>query len=305
MHEHDHGHSDAHVHVSDNVDKLGFSVWFTLAVFVAEVVGGYLTNSLALLSDAWHVLADVMALALSWWALKKARQSATGDMTYGYHRYGVLAALANGFSLLLLSFWILYEAYGRFLHPEPVKTIPMLVVAVIGLVANAVVALALGDSAHANLNVRSAFLHVLGDALSSVGVIVAAVVMKYTSWYAADPLISVGIALLILKGASDVLRSAIGVLAERSPEGMDAAAISRAVSNLPFVLDVHDVHLWSLSTELPLLSMHVVTDSAGSTNADLLRQINEVLLQNFGLRHSVVQLEEECCGRSGLLCDLK
>ncbi len=297
---HDHNHDHDHGQLS----RMGFSIWFTLAVFVAEVVGGLLTNSLALLSDAWHVLADVLALGLSWWALRKAQKSATGDMTYGYHRYGVLAALANSVSLLAISLWIFYESYSRLLHPEPVNSIPMLAVAAIGLVANVIVALALKDSAHGNLNVRSAFLHVIGDASASMGVILAAAIMSYTSWYFIDPIISAGIGLLILKGAWDILRSALGILVEGSPRGIDAHLISEAVRSLPFVTDVHDVHVWSLSNELPMLSLHVIACPESPGNSRMLNAINEILHEKFGIVHSVIQLEDECCGCHDVLCRL-
>ncbi len=284
---------------------MGFSLWFTLAVFAAEVVGGLLTNSLALLSDAWHVLADALALGLSWWALRKAQKSPTGDMTYGYHRYGVLAALANSFTLLLISGWIFYESYRRLLEPEPVKSVPMLVVAAVGLLANAVVALTLRKAAQGNLNVRSAFLHVVGDAAASLGVIVGGVVMHYTGWYYVDPLVGAAIGLLILKGAWGVLRSALHILAERSPAGLDAHSVSEAVRSLPFVRDVHDVHLWCLSSELPMVSLHVVTGPDCPTNSEMLGAINGLLRERFGIGHSVVQLENECCGRPGVLCRLE
>lgn len=284
---------------------MGFSVWFTLTVFLAEVAGGVLTNSLALLSDAWHVLADVLALVLSWWALRKAQKAATGHMTYGYHRYGVLAALANSLSLLAISGWIFFESYQRMLHPEPVRSLPMLIVAAVGLLANGVVAFVLKDSAHGNLNVRSAFLHVLGDAAASLGVIAGGVIMHLTGWYLVDPLISAAIGLLILKGGWDVLREALHILTERSPAGLDAHSVSEAIRELPFVQDVHDVHLWSLSHEYPMLSLHVITAGACPSNSDMLQEINGLLRERFGIEHSVVQLEEECCGRSGVLCQLQ
>lgn len=304
--EHTHGPSSgqAHNHTHDHAARMGFSVWFTVAVFVAEVVGGLLTNSLALLSDAWHVLADVLALALSWWALRKAQKLPTGEMTYGYHRYGVLAALANSLTLLAISGWIFYESYLRLLHPEPVKSLPMLAVAAVGLVANGIVALTLRDSAHGNLNVRSAFLHVVGDAAASLGVIAGGVVMQLTDWYWVDPVISVAIGVLILKGAWGVLRSALGILAERSPAGVDAHTVSAAVRDLPFVQDVHDVHLWCVSNELPMVSLHVVTGPTCPTNSEMLEAIHGVLRERFGLAHAVVQLENECCGRPGVLCQL-
>ncbi|MGE5553493.1 MAG: cation diffusion facilitator family transporter [Betaproteobacteria bacterium] len=303
-HSHDHGHDNRKTLRRDDASRMGFSVWFTLAVFLAEVAGGVLTNSLALLSDAWHVLADVLALALSWWALRKAQKAATGHMTYGYHRYGVLAALANSLTLIAISGWIFYESYHRLLRPEAVKSLPMLAVAAVGFFANGIVALVLRASAHGNLNVRSAFLHVVGDAAASLGVIVGGAVMYYTGWYLVDPLIGAAIGLLILKGAWDVLRSALHILAERSPAGLDAHSVFEAVRTLPFVCDVHDVHLWCLSSEFPMLSLHVVTGPSCPTNSEMLETINRLLRERFGIVHSVIQLENECCGRAGILCRL-
>lgn len=300
MHEHDHlrGHLQG---------KFRIAVGLTLAILVAEVIGGILTNSLALLSDAAHVFADVFALVLSWVAIYLTTLPASGRRTYGYHRAEVFAAFINGASLIVIAGWIFYEATRRLMNPETVKSLPMLIVAAIGLVVNIVVALIFLRESHDNLNVKSAFLHVLGDALSSAGVIAGGVIMSLTGWYLVDPILSFAIGLVILIGSIRVTREALHILLEGTPQNVNINEVSDEIKKLDFVKDVHDLHIWSIRSDYAALSAHVLVD-AHSIRAmqNTLSSIGNVLKEKFGIAHTTIQLEcgETACMDS-LLCDFR
>jgi len=279
------------------------SLALTSAIFVAEVLGGLWTGSLALLSDAAHIFLDVLALAMSYAALRIAARPADDRHTYGYYRWQVIAALTNGATLLLVAFGIFREAYNRFQAPEPILAGPMLVVAIIGLVVNLLVALVLSDHDHSDLNVRSAFLHVLGDALSSVGVIVAGVVILFTGWSWADPLVSVLIGVIILAGSGRVLHEALHILVEGAPEGAPMAQVRPALRTVPGVSDVHDLHIWTVSPGYVALSAHVVLADASFSGAHAVQgQIRALLADRFNIQHTTVQLECAHCGQGIVTC---
>lgn len=268
----------------------------TAAIFGAEVIGGLLTGSLALLSDAAHVFLDMLALALSYGALRLASRPPDDRHTYGFHRFQVLAALVNGATLLLVAFGIFREAWHRFTAPAAVLAGPMLLVAIIGLVVNLVVALVLHEHEHDDLNVRSAFLHVLGDALSSVGVIVAGVIIFLTGWALADPIASILIGAIILLGSGRVLREALHILAEGVPEGLSTAQIFRTLREAPSVTDVHDLHVWTVSPGYVALSAHVVLANRSLAEAQQVQEgLRETLAQQFGIHHSTIQVECAMC----------
>jgi cobalt-zinc-cadmium efflux system protein len=272
-------------------------------ILIAEVAGGLLTNSLALLSDAAHVFLDILALGLSYAALRLAARPADDRHTYGFHRFEVLAALANGALLLLMAFGIFWEAWIRFRDPAPVLAGPMLVVAVIGLVVNLVVALVLRDHDHDDLNVRSAFLHVLGDALSSVGVIVAGVIILLTGWTLADPLASVMIGVIILAGSGRVLRQALHILVEGTPEGLSAGQIARIMREAPGVSEVHDLHIWTVSPGYVALSAHVVLDDLSLSEVQEVQDsLRQILGRRFSIHHTTIQMESANCGQGALTC---
>jgi cobalt-zinc-cadmium efflux system protein len=272
-------------------------------ILLAEVAGGVLTHSLALLSDAAHVLLDMLALGMSYVALRLAARPADDRHTYGYHRFEVLAALANGSLLLLMAFGIFREAVRRFNAPEPVLAGPMLIVAVLGLGINLIVMRVLGDHDHDDLNVRSAWLHVLGDMLSSVGVIAAGLIILLTGWTLADPLVSVLIGLVILAGAGRVLRQALHILLEGTPEGLDPGQVARAMRELPGVSEVHDLHIWTVSPGYVALSAHAVLDGRSFAAADdILAGLREMLAGRFGIRHTTIQVECADCGQGALTC---
>lgn len=275
----------------------------TSLILIAEVIGGLWTGSLALLSDAAHIFMDVLALAMSFAALRVAARPADDRHTYGYHRWQVIAAMANGATLLVVAFGIFREAWYRFLAPEPVLAGPMLVVAIIGLAVNLVVALVLSDHDHSDLNVRSAFLHVLGDALSSVGVIVAGVVILLTGWTWVDPFISVVIGAIILLGSARLLRAALHILVEGAPDGVSLAQVSAAMRDLSSVNDVHDLHIWTVSPGYVALSAHVILADQQLAEAQRVQEdLRRMLLERFGIHHTTVQLECAHCGHSVVTC---
>jgi len=274
------------------------SLSLTGLIFLAELAGGLWTRSLALLSDSAHVFMDVFALGLSYLAMRAAALPADDRHTYGFHRLQVLAALANGATLLLIAFEILREAWGRFQNPETVLAGPMLVIAVLGLGVNLVVALLLRQHDHADLNTRSAFLHVLGDALASVGVIVAGIAILLTGWLWLDPLVSVLIGLLILFSSGRVLKESIHILAEGMPAGMTASAIADAMRRIPGVTQVHDLHVWTVAPGYVALSAHIVLqDQALSQTAEIMAALKDALLASFEIRHTTIQCECAACGQ--------
>ena len=293
------------------------SLALTSLILVAEVLGGLWTGSLALLSDAAHVFLDVLALGMSYVALRLASLPANDRHTYGFHRLQVLAALVNGVTLLLVALGIWREAGQRFMHPEPVLVGPM-VVAVIGLVVNLVVALALREHDHHNLNVRSAFLHVLGDALASVGVIVAGGVIALTGWTPADPLMSILIGLIILLGGGRVLLQSVHILAEGMPEGLTATSVAEAMRQIPGVAAVHDLHVWTVGPGYPALSAHVVlSDPALQQMTNVMQKLKQMLSAKFGrhrceqepagenargIEHTTIQCECTDCGQGDMAC---
>jgi cobalt-zinc-cadmium efflux system protein len=279
------------------------SLALTSLILVAEVVGGLWTGSLALLSDAAHVFLDVFALGMSYVALRLAARPADDRHTYGFHRLQVLVALVNGATLLLVAFEIFREAWARFQHPGPVLAGPMLVVALVGLVVNLVVALVLREHDHHDLNVRSAFLHVLGDALASLGVIIAGLVILFTGWMVVDPLISVLIGLMILAGSGRVLRESAHILAEGMPEGLTATQVAETMSHVPGVEEVHDLHVWTVSPGYTALSAHVVlADQSLSQAQEVMDGLKRTLAGEFDIKHTTIQFECDNCGQGTVVC---
>jgi len=274
------------------------SILITSLTLVAEIIGGILTGSLALLSDAAHVFLDIFALALSYGAVRLASRAPSEKHTYGFHRMKVIAAFINGVTLIVVAIEIFREAIARFGHPEPVIAGPMLIVAVIGLAANLIVALLLGHHEHDDINTRAAFLHVLGDALSSVGVIAAGIVILFTGWAWVDPLVSVLIGLIILSSAWRVLKEAIHILNEGAPDDAGVNEVSAAMAAVAGVLEVHDVHVWTVGPGYKVLSAHVLlSDRALSETVTVMHEMKEVLARRFGLEHTTVQFECASCGQ--------
>ena len=244
---HHHQHSeDSHL-ASLGGRPLKIALAIVLVIMAAEVIGGILINSLALISDAGHMLVDALALGLALFAVIIARRPATPSKTYGYHRVEIMAALANGTTLVLVSAYIFYEAYQRFLSPQEVETPIMLLVAAIGFLANLVGILLLRRYSHTSLNIKAAFWHVVGDTISSVGVIVGGVIIYFTGWYVADPIIAVVIGCIILWGAVRLVRESVDILLEGTPKHIRVDDVIEIMKNVAGVEDVHDIHIWTIT----------------------------------------------------------
>jgi len=266
----------------------------TIVVLVVEVAGGLLTNSLALLADAGHMATDVAALALSLFAVWLARRPATPARSFGFLRAEVLAALVNATTLVVVSIFVFWEAFHRLSDPPTVDSRPMLAVAVLGLIANAASAWVLTRGGQGeNLNTRAAFLHVVGDLLGSAGAIAAALVMLATGWYLADPILSAGIGLLILWGAWRLLRESVDVLLEATPKQIDPAQVRAAMIGVHGVVDVHDLHVWTVTSGLVSLSSHVEV-AAHRDWQRVLIDLSTILRERFGIAHLTLQPEAAC-----------
>ncbi len=256
---------------------------------VAEVIGGVLTGSLALLADAGHMLTDVAGVGLALYSIRLAQRAPTPARSYGYYRAEILAALANASVLIVVSLYILYEAYQRFREPPPIESGTMLVVASIGLVVNLIGMLLLRSASKESLNMKGAYFEVLSDMLTSVGVIAAGLIMMTTGWYYADPLVSAGIGLLILPRTWRLLREAVGVLLEGTPTDVDVGTLRQTVLDTPGVQGVHDLHVWSLTSGSNAMSAHVVC-AAGADPTALLRDV-EARVRRCNVHHTTLQVE--------------
>ncbi len=295
-----------HAHVHDHHDNrqagrraLGWTLGLTAALMAVEFAGGWLSGSLALISDAGHMLTDVLALGLSLLAMRFAAAPADGRKTYGFFRLEILAALANGVTLILLAGYIFYEAWQRFRSPAEIRTGLMIAVALAGLAVNVAGFLILRASSRHSLNVRGAFLHVVGDMLSSAAVVAGGLVIRFTGWSAVDPALSVLIGLVILKGAYDLVRESADILLEAAPAGIEASKVEDSMLGIKGVKAVHHLHLWSLTSGVHALSAHVqIEDQMTSQSDEIIRRLNELLEERFGIAHSTIQLEcGECPGR--------
>lgn len=286
-----HGHAHGHDHVHEvGRQRLRVVLILTAVFMVIEFVGGLLANSLALMADAAHMLTDVGALALSLFVLWFSRRAVSVAKTYGYLRLEILAALLNGSVLIVLSGLIFWHAWRRLLTPELIEGPLMLTVAVAGLLVNIIAAFLLHSSAEHNLNVRGAYLHVLGDLLGSVGAIVAALVIMTTGWLPADAVISGFVGLLILAGSWKLVRESVDVLLESVPAHIDVAAVRRAIHEIQGVDEVHDLHVWTLTSGFLAMSGHAVVRNP-EQNQRVLRDITQCMRESFGISHVTVQLE--------------
>ena len=300
---HDH-HHHPHPVVSDR--KMSLAVGLTIAFVSGEVVAGSLGHSVALLSDAGHNFADAMALLLSWYALRVANRPACASRTFGYHRVGILAALVNAVSLVVIALFIAWEAVSRLVHPQPVDGPMMIWVAAAAVVMNATIAFWLHHGAHDDLNVRSAYLHMLGDAAASCAVIVAGIVVTLTHNPVADPIVSFIIAGLILWSSWGILKESVNVLLEASPVGLDMAAVGNVIGQVPGVLDVHDLHVWTVGPGVVACSCHVlVAEQAISSGQQVLRLVVDQLKDRFQINHTTVQVEVEGCEENDMYCKIE
>ena len=285
--------------------RLQIAVALTALILVGEVVTGVLANSLALLSDAGHVLMDLFALALSWIAIRQAARASTGRMTFGYHRIGILVALINAITVAAVAVFIFYEAARRLQEPPEVEGGLMLAMAFVGGLVNLVVASSLHGESQTSLNVRSAFLHVLGDLLGSVGVLVAAVAILAFGLNWVDAAVSVFIGVIILIGAAQILREGIGIFLEASPSHIDVEELVREMEAVPGVNGVHDLHVWSITPTIHALSCHLLVDDQSiGQGCELLEGVNDLLTTRFAIGHSTIQLETVECDPQALHCYL-
>lgn len=289
-----HGHD--HAHESDLGRILKISTVLTLAFVAIALVGGWYAHSLALISDAWHNFSDALALLLSWFAVYIQSRPPNSVKTFGYHRAGVLTAVVNAVTLVGIALYIFYESYQRLKQPQTVDSGVMLAVSLIGLALNIGIAAALFRSAKGDLNIRSAFIHLVGDALGSVAVLAGAVAIRFTGIQAIDPILSILIGLLILWTSWDIIQEALNVLLEGLPRGMTLPQVAAAVKEVPGVMDVHDLHVWTLGPRMLALSCHLcVADIPVSESREILRRVNLLLDQRFQIGHTTIQFEHAPC----------
>ncbi len=275
--------------------KLKLSLILTLGFVALEGIAGVRAHSLALMSDAGHNFTDAFALLLSWYALWIARKPATPGKTYGYHRVGILTALFNAVTLLAIAVFICVEAIHLFAHPEPVQGGPMIVVALAAVILNTIIAVWLHGASHDSLNVRSAFIHMVGDAISSAAVVVAGLVIRFTGWPYVDPLVSVLIAAFIVYSSAGIVRDAVNILLEGTPRGVDMKRLLTAMQSVPGVEDVHDLHVWTIGDGMNALSCHLrVSDADAPRASGVVLEVKQMLAANYAMRHSTI--ETECCG---------
>jgi cobalt-zinc-cadmium efflux system protein len=301
-------HSHAHTHFGDaakqTTSRLALSLVLTLAFVFVEAAAGIIGNSLALLTDAAHNLTDVIALGLSWYAIRLTSQPANGRKTFGYHRAGILVALVNSTTLVVISLGIFYEAYRRFTNPPEVESGILITVGLIAVVINVVTALLVRKGSESDLNLRSTFLHLMGDVLSTIGAVIAGVLIYFTNANWLDPLVSVLIGFLILYNAWGILRDAVDILLEAAPHDVDARKLVHDVMQIKGVLGVHDLHVWSLTQSLRTMSAHILTDNLSiSEGTDIQRQINEIVYHRYNIAHATLQLECVDCLPDSLYCD--
>lgn len=291
---HGHRHDHAHTHRREqNKQALAIALGITTGIMFLEFFGGLFTNSLALLSDSGHMLSDAASLTLSLTAIWFASRPPSPRKTYGFYRFEILAALFNGITLFVIAGFIVWEAAKRFFDPPEVAGTSMMVIAAVGLVANLVSAWFLmrkGD-VEGNVNLKSAYLHVLGDALGSVGAILAGLLMIFFSWYVADPIISVAVALLILRSAWGVISHSVHILMEGTPVTIDQEKVKETLMEIPGVRDVHDLHIWTITSGLDSLSCHLVIQDHRDEQ-DVLQQAIRKIEEQFKIRHTTLQIEK-------------
>jgi len=291
-----HSHDDDHDHTSGNMRRVIIALVLTGTFMVVEVIGGILSGSLALLADAGHMLTDTIALGLAAVAFAVSKRPGDRKLTYGYQRFQILAAFVNGLSLLVIVGWILFEAVQRFITPSDVMGETMLVVASAGLVVNIIAFVVLHGGDKKNLNIRGAALHVAGDLLGSVAAIIAAIVIIYSGWMAIDPILSIAVAMLILKSAWSLVRRSAHVLLEGAPDWLDVPAMQeRIAASVPQVVGVHHVHVWGLTPQDLMLTMHVRLNGEINNPTSIIREIKKLMNDEYGIGHSTIEVETEDC----------
>lgn len=283
----------AHFHHYEKVNLRGLNIAFflTLTLFVAEIIGGLITNSLAILSDAWHLLTDILALSISWFALWQTKKPANRRLTYGYHRIGIFAAFINNLSLIGISFYIFYKAIYRLFNPVEVKSLGMVSLAILGVIVSGTIVLLLRKQED-NLNIKSATLHFIGDILSYIGVVIAGILLYFTNWLWIDPVISIIFAAIILNSAFRMLVPAVKILLEAVPDSINLEDIEKTIIEIPGVKSVHDIHVWGISLEEIMLTAHIVVDNTSiSEGHNLIHDVKNNLYKRYKIWHVILQLE--------------
>ncbi len=305
MSAHTHDHSHFGDLANQTTKRLALSLGLTAAFVVIEIIAGIFGNSLALLTDAAHNFTDVIALGLSWYAVKLATQPAHEGKTFGYHRVGILVALVNSTTLVLIALGIFYEAYHRFISPSDVNAPILIGVGIIAFLINAGTAWLVKSGSDHDLNLRSTFLHLIGDVMSTLGAVIAGIIIYFTNWNWLDPLVSIMIGIFILWNAWGILRQSIYILLESTPESIDMKIMVNDLLKVDGVRGVHDLHVWSINEELRALSAHIVTDDVHvSAGAAIQRDLNEILAHKYNIRHATLQLECEGHHENILFCDI-
>lgn len=291
-----HSHAHHHDQTSSNMRRVVIALVLTGTFMVVEVIGGILSGSLALLADAGHMLSDTIALGLAAVAFSVSKRPGDKKLTYGYQRFQILAAFVNGLSLLAIVGWILFEAVQRFITPSDVMGETMLVVASAGLVVNIIAFAVLHSGDKENLNIRGAALHVAGDLLGSVAAIIAAIVIIYSGWMAIDPILSIAVAMLILRSAWSLVRRSAHVLLEGAPDWLDVPAMQeRIIAQVPQVSGVHHVHVWGLTPQDLMMTMHVRLSGELDNPTSVIRQIKKIMSDEYGVGHSTIEIETDDC----------
>lgn len=302
---HSHTHSHLREAAKQTSARLSWSLGITLVFVIFEAGAGYSANSLALLTDAAHNLTDVIALGLSWFAVRMTAQPANAQKTYGYHRAGILAALVNSTTLIVISMGIFIEAYKRFVSPAEVESGILIVVGLIALVVNLVTALLVHRGSENDLNLRSAFVHLMGDVLSTIGAVLAGILIYFTGADWLDPFVSVLIGLLILYNAWGILRDAVDILLESTPRDVDVKKMVGEITQVEGVLGVHDLHVWSITQNLRTMSAHILTeDIPVSAGTEIQNRINELVYHRYNIAHATLQLECVDCNPHSLYCKI-
>lgn len=303
------GHSHAGDLKHGTSNKLILSLAITLFFVIFEAVAGFWANSLALITDAAHNVTDVIALGLSWYALRLASKPASPSKTFGYHRAGILIAMINSTTLVIISLGIFYEAYHRFITPTKVESNILIGVGIVAFVVNAATAWLVKSGSENDLNLRSAFLHLMGDVVSTIGAVIAGIVIAFTGLNWLDPAVSVLIGILILVSGWVILRESLDILMEATPQDLNTDTIISKLMQVNGVKGVHDLHVWSITQEMRLLSAHILTDDIPlSAGASIQREINEILKQQYKIAHTTLQLESPeslGCEPDGLFCDMR
>jgi len=264
-------------------------------MFIVEGIAGFLTNSLALLSDAGHMLTHLIALLISLGAIMFASKPPTARKTYGFYRLEILAALFNGATLFLITLWIFFHAYKRIINPEPVASWHMFIVAVIGLIVNLACAYILKTS-HGSLNIKSAFIHMMADTFSSLVVVFGAIIMHYTQWYMLDPALSILICIVILVWSYQLITESVDILLEATPKDVDLENVVKSISELDEIEGVHDVHIWTITSGMYAMSAHVyIKDLMVSETHKIMAKINTLVSEKFSIGHTVIQFESNVC----------